>query len=425
MTAADAILAAVMPGLLVASAFFSGSETALFGLTADERGRLRAGRPAAARAVARLLASPRMLLITILLGNMVVNVVYFVIASVLALRAESVAMRAVWSVAPLLMIILLGEVTPKLLAAADRVRWCALFAPALHAAHRAIAPVRVVVNAAVIEPGSRLTGGARPPALAPEELAELLEHSAREGEIDPVEAEILDDVVELGALRVRDIMTPRVDLRWVDEGADAQAVRAAIRQAGVSRLPVCPGSIDRGVVGVIDSALALPRLAADPGRRAADVMGPALFVPEQARLDQLLERLREGDRLMAIAVDEHGAVAGVVTFHDVAARIGRLLERDESGLTDAGPPEIERLGPDVWRVPGRLSVRDLLDAFDPASPRGPGAVAGLVHSLLGRIARPGDRVRFGPIELEVERMRGRAVESVIVRLIETRRGAVS
>lgn len=416
MTTTETVLISLMPALLILSAVFSGTETALFGLTAEEERRIRRTRPGVARSVAALQADPRMLLITILLGNMVTNVLFFVIASVLALRAEDVALRTVWSVAPLVAIILLGEVTPKIIAAADRVRWCGVLAAPVLILHRAIAPLRSIINTLLVTPAARLTAVAEAPPLTADELGALLNSSARHGEIDPAEAEILDDIVEIGALRVCDVMTPRVDLRWIDVGADGAAVRAVVHESGVSRIPVCRRTIDDGVVGVLDAPTALARLSVEPAASARDLMGPVLFVPEQARLDQVLEQFRDRRRLLAIAVDEHGAVAGLITFHDIAARVGRSLESVESGFGAPAQPSIERLEERVWRVPGRLSVSDLVSAFGPATGRVPGTVAGLIHSRLNRIARPGDRVRLGPIELVVETMRGRAIESVVVRL---------
>ena len=178
MSATDVTLLLVLPGLLLASAFFSGSETALFGLSEHERAALASRSPLSGRAASALLHQPRMLLITILLGNMVVNVLFFVIASVLTLRADDVILKTVFSVAPLLAVILFGEVTPKLVATGRRVSWCAVFAPPLLALHRIIAPIRLALNALVVEPAARLAGAQEPVALSADDLGELLEISA-------------------------------------------------------------------------------------------------------------------------------------------------------------------------------------------------------------------------------------------------------
>ena len=419
MTATEGTLLTLLPVLLVASAFFSGSETALFGLMAHERAGLAQQSPRGARAVEALLRQPRMLLITILLGNMVANMLFFVMASVLVLGASTGTERAIYSVATLLAVILLGEIAPKLIAASRRARWCALFAAPLLILHRLIAPVRLAVNALVVEPASRLVGASASEPLSVEELGELLEISAREGAIDPVEAELLDDVVELGALRVRDVMTPRVRVRWIDADAGREELVRAARQWGVLRLPVAQGSLDHGVLGVVDVPGALGRLSVGPDLSARDLMDPPIFVPDQARLDQLLEQLRGRRRLVAIAVDEFGSVAGLVTFHDIAERMGRSLATDDADANagaEADDLRIERLGPARWRVHGRLCVRDLAEAVGPTGRASAGSVAGVIQLHLGRLARPGDRVRVGGLMFEVESVRGRAIETVLVSL---------
>lgn len=418
MTATEITLLGVMPCLLAGSAFFSGSETALFSLSEAERAQLERTSPLSGRAAAALMSNQRMLLITILLGNMVVNVLFFVMASVLVLHADTAIMQAAYTLGPLLAVILFGEVTPKLIATGQRVRWCAVFAPALLALHRLITPVRILLNSVVVTPAARLAGAVEPPALSAEELGELLELSAREGTINPIEAELLDDVIELSSLRVYDIMTPRVDLVWVDVHSDRAAVEQIARQAPHSRLPVCDGSPDRGVIGVLDLRKYLSRKPDSPPLPIRSVMEKPLFVPEQARLDQLLALFKSHSSLTAIPVDEYGGVAGIVAFRDIARRMAQSFERDESGFGDARRPEIERIDGERWRVSGRLSVHDLIEAFGPTGRRPGGAVAGLINAELGRIAAPGDRVRLGNVELAVETMRGRAIDTVIVSLID-------
>lgn len=418
MTATEVTLLAVMSGLLALSAFFSGSETALFSLSEAEQAQLERMSPLSGRAAAALMSNQRMLLITILLCNMVVNTLIFVMASVLALHADTALTQATYSAGPLLAVILLGEVGPKLVAAGQRVRWCTIFAPPLLALHRIIAPVRVALNALVVTPAARLAGAVEPAALSADELGELLELSAREGSINTTEAELLDDVIELSSLRVYDIMTPRVDLVWVDVKSNRATIEATAQRAPHTRLPVCDGSLDQGVVGVLDLRRYLSLPTDRPAPPIRTMMEPPLFVPEQARLDQLLALFTSQNILVAIVVNEYGGVAGLVTFGDIAHRMSQSLEVEESGFGESRHPGIERISEARWRVPGRMSVHDLIEAFGPTGRRPGGAVAGLVNAELGRIAQPGDRVRVGNVELEVESMRGRAIDTVIVSLVD-------
>ena len=418
MTAAAGATLGLMAALLGASAFFSGSETALFGLTEQERTTLANRSALGGRTATRLLREPSMLLITILLGNMVVNVLFLSMASLLAMGAETTLVKTTYTVAPLLLLILFGEVTPKLVATGQRARWCALFAPLLFAFHQLIAPLRVTLHALVVAPAARLTGAPKPTALSAEELGELLELSAAAGAIDPVEAELIDDVVELSSLRVRDIMTPRVHLCSINAAAGRSDIEKIARSTSYSRLPVHTGSLDAGVVGVVDIQHYLARTDLDSTIKVKSVMDAPFFIPQQARLDQLLLQLEGQRRLAAIVVDEYGGVAGMVTFGDITRRMSQSLRRDNPAIGDRAAGPLERIGPAIWRAPGRLSVHDLVEAFGPTDRRIAGTVAGLINAELGRLGAPGDRVTIGNVVLEVETVQDRAIETVIVSLTD-------
>jgi len=411
MTAADLPLLLLLPALVVCSGFFSGTETALFGLTHRERVSLARHGGVGARAAATLLARPRRLLITLLLGNMVVNVFYFVISSVLLLRAEGAAARTALTVAPLLGLILFGEVLPKLTAGAHRRLWCRLASPPMLGVHRALTLVRDPIEALVIDPLSRvIRPRGRGVALTQEELSALLDASRLSGAIDASEANLLDAVADLGVLRVRDIMIPRVDMTWLDADATRDEAIELLQRNPGRIVAVRRGSMDGGVVGV----LALKRLLAAPaGVRASSLMAEPLFVPENTALDRLLETLRQRRRRSAVVVDEFGGVAGFVTIADIVDRLARSF-RGPTAREAADTDLVERAGDGVWRVSGRLNVHDWADAFGHSAPVRASTVGGLIVATLGRLPREGDAVTIGPIRMRVESVDGGAVRSALV-----------
>ncbi len=213
------LIGCILPALLMGSAFFSGTETALFSLTRHQRRQLmRSGHDLVSVALRSLLAETRPLLITLLLGNLTINVFYFVITTVLLL-----AWKAQFALGPvgiagitaitLMLMIFLGEVLPKLIAANLAPAWAKLAALPLLAVHRSLAPLRVAVNTLIVTPLARLIAPPTPPTeLSPAELEALLEMSGQRGLIDPGEENLLQQVLALRQIKVRDIMTPRVDL---------------------------------------------------------------------------------------------------------------------------------------------------------------------------------------------------------------------
>lgn len=410
MTSADAPLLIALAPLLAASAFFSGTETALFGLREGDRARLRAHGGIGARATMTLLSSPKPLLVSVLLGNMTVNVLIFVLLSVLTLRAEGALEKTAISLGGLLAVVLAGEVLPKVAATGRRASWCRVFAPVMLTVHRALAPVRKPVMLALIDPLSRLVRpGQKTDHLTIEELGALLTQSAERGDIGEDEAALLEGVAAIGRFRARDVITPRVDISWLDPGDDMAKVRAFAKETGLARAPVCRGSIDSGIVGVVDLAAALTGGA----RRVGDVMQAPVFVPESARLDQLLGTLRDRSERLAVVVDEYGGVAGVATLRDIAGRILGATPGVEGGVAD-----IESISRGVWRAPGRLCVRDWEHALRALPEGGPATLGGVVVGRLGRFARVGDVVEVGNIILTVERTHEGIVDLLRVELLD-------
>lgn len=404
-------LALALPPLLLVSAFFSGSETALFGLSHAQRRRMRGG---PARAVARLLARPRELLVTLMIGNMAANVTYFVVTSVLTLRAESAAAAAWVSLACLTGMILLGEVTPKLVATGSRERWCTLTVVAIEWIHVAVGPLRAPVSA-LIGPLSRLAPTAGEKQVTHDELSALLLRSAGEGAIDEGEARLLEAVAELTALRARDVMTPRGRVRWVRADATRDELVAQIRDRPVARALVCEHDLDGGVLGVVETTSFLAH--APPGATLRTRVRDAVFVPESATLEDVLSSLRAKRESVAVVVDEFGGVSGVATAGDIVSRLVGEHASGE-GAIDEDRPVIEDLGGGVFRVSGRLAVRDWKRALGlDEAPRGR-TVGGVVMEKLGRQAHHGDTVRLGSLTIRVESLDGRAVGTVLVSVDE-------
>ena len=421
----------LLPLLLVASALCSGSETALFSLTHRERREMLEGRQAGARAVERLLSQPRRLLVTVLLLNMTTNVLYFVSSSVLSLGAESGLEAFIYGVGSLAAIILFGEILAKLLAGATRVRFSRFIAPPLLAAQGAISPLLGFLDRFAVAPLTRLlsTRTAAVP-LDAEELGALIRIGLDQGAFGTREQRLLAGVVEMNRIRVREVMIPRVEVRWIDADLPNEAFRQAVLELVAetrhTKFPVTRGDLG-GVIGVLNAKAYLS--ASPPGGPAPDPTDFAekpTFVPENIRLDQALARFTEEAVHMALVVDERGEVCGLVEIEDL---VERLLDESRD------PAEADQLGAELigigrWIVPGRLPVRDwsvlfgldqaaesdMSDATNAAARAS--TVGGLVIASLGRVPEPGDRVRFGPVDLIVTETEGRVVRRVEVRLIE-------
>ncbi|MFT5734341.1 MAG: putative hemolysin [Planctomycetota bacterium] len=397
------------------SGTFSSSETALFKLSEGEVA-------AAPRRVQRLLEDPRALLVSILLANLVVNLLFFAIAprafTDLQVRvggAEPLASHASASLLggllALMTLLITGEIVPKALALKMPLGIAQLTATPIGWTVRFLRPVRSMIHA-VLDLSHRMLGENErtEQGVTPEALADVLERSRTEGVLGANEADLLGEIVELEHLRVREAMTPRVDLVIFDldeedQGAERRRVLDEARRERITWMIAVRGTADN-----IAGGIQVRDLLVRPDRSPESLVMPVKFVPEVARLVSLLSSLHMDRVTEAVVIDEWGGTAGVVTLENVFEElVGDIRVEDEEALDEVVP-----LGEGRYQVAGGLSVRDWNEALGVAI--FPGAfetVGGFVTAALGRLPKPGDTVELGGgLVAEIDQVRGRRVFTV-------------
>jgi len=388
-------LYALLGALLLCSSFLSGSEAALFSLSVLER-------RSSSHSVQALLEDPRSLLATILMANLVVNTLFFAFAGGLLPEAQGWHEIAM-GVAVLVVLLLFGEILPKMLALRGRRRISAASAPLWRVLVVLLQPftrpLLFVLEVLHRGPLGRIRGEG---GITPEILARVLERGAVEGALHEREADLLGSILELEDIRAREIMRPRVDTLFLDvAGDERETITRRALERRLTWLPVIEGSQD-DVLGRVN----LRELVRQPTRPIRELVQPVKFVPELASALDVLRSLRADGASEAVVVDEYGGTAGVVTAEDAFEEIlGDLrVEGEESESS------VVRLESGRYRVAGGLSIREWNEAFGlEVVPRGFETVAGFVTALLGRIPRVGDQVRVGALELEVHAVRRRRV----------------
>lgn len=421
MNLTHGLMLMLLPLLLAAAAFASSAETALFSLTYTDRVRLRKVSPRAADAAARLLTHPREFLVSLLFINMLVTTVYFVVTSMLMLEAARQDLEwlgVLLSIVNLVLMTVVAEVVSKMLAARRRVEFTRWLATPTWALIRGMGPLRVFLDRGVIAPLARLLipGKADERDMTTGELAALVSFGTRDGAIDLDEQRILRQVIHFGNLRVREVMTPRVELEWVDERTTPEEVAEIARRTGLTRLPVARGSLDRDVLGLLNVKTYLARHARGLPARVTDHLEPARFVPDTAVLDRLLEMARDRGIKQALCVDEYGAVVGLVATKNIVRRL--IAELGAESAAEEDVPEVHLVGLGRWQVPGRLPARDWAEMFGLAHDSRVSTVAGLVMARLGRLPVVGDTVSIGNVELRVSKLVGRMIDTVEVSLAD-------
>jgi len=402
--------------LLCSSGFLSGSETALFSLSRAQLYRFRHGK-GAGRLAAALMDKPRRLLNTLLLGNTLVNTAYAAVSAVAIIELGRAGAPG-WFIAAapivsLLVLILVGEVTPKMLAFAAGVRLAPISATVLVALERLFRPILWLLEMVLVVPLTRILAP-RPSGRADisvKELAVLLDLSARRGLIAHDANALLQEIIGLTEIKVSEIMVPRVDVTAYDVEGPPAGLAKLLAATRHRKIPVYERDMDH-VLGAVHAK----QLLLEPTAPLRTLVAKLPFVPATANLERLLILFRVTRTQMAIVVDEYGGTAGLVTLEDVLEEIvGDIAESHEVRRG----PAVEEVSQEEYVVDGDLAIHEWGEAFGiDLSGRRISTIGGFVTSLLGRIPHPGDTARYRNLEFTVESLRRRRAEKLRIRLLE-------
>ncbi|MGD2076336.1 MAG: hemolysin family protein [Gammaproteobacteria bacterium] len=344
--------------LLVLSAVFSGSETALVSLSIGRaEGLLKEGRRGAA-ALYQLKRDPVRMLTTILIGNNLVNIAASVMATVIATRWFGAAGPGIAVGVLTMFILVFGEITPKTIATRYSERLSLLIAPPMLGFMRLMFPL-VWILVRISAYLHRFTGERDDPTVTQSELIHMLGHGEKEGTIAHGERELIERVFAFNNLRVRDVMTPESQIFALDGSRTvAEAMPVALR-GSVSRIPLYRGQRDNlyKVVHLRDllEAAATGNLQA----RLDAIAHEPLFVPQSQSIEELFASLRAKKLHFAIVVDEYGVIRGVVTLEDLLEElVGEIYDE-----TDIAPVVVNRVSDDEIVVDGAAELRVVEEFF--------------------------------------------------------------
>lgn len=404
--------------LLVFSAFFSGSETALFSLTNYDHQKLNDISPKISKIIHVLLRKPEKLLLVILACNLTVNILFFTISSFIvyhAVQAGYPLLASAVGVLSLLSLIMFGEIFPKAWAFNLRLKTSMLLAPPLWLLFRIIHPALSILHTIVIVPLVRLFIGVdRDPALSKKELEALLKVSHREGYLQTAQTELLSKVLELRDLQVSQIMIPRVRMTACDIHIPVENAKALVRKTSQTRLPVFVFKIDQ-IAGIVRAR----RLWTEKPRHLKDVLERVEFVPEYQRVDQLLHMFHTKKTDIAIVVDEYGGVSGMVSQEVVLEQIFEELRPE---FSESAIPEILRIGPGHYLADGHLPVHDFFEFFKLPIIDEPDVdtLAGLLMHLKGHFPEENESLDYEHLRLKVHTYHHKCLKKIeIVELRKT------
>ncbi|MET0234692.1 MAG: hemolysin family protein [Kibdelosporangium sp.] len=256
----------------------------------------------------------------------------------------------------------------------------------------------LIVIGNAITPGRGFREG---PFSSEVELRELVDLAQERGVVDEDEREMIHSVFELRATIAREVMVPRTEIIWIEQSKSVRQALALSLRTGFTRLPVIGESVD-DIVGVVNLKDLVRGALEEAGITGpvTELMRPAEFVPDTKRLDDLLKEMQLSRNHMAIAVDEYGGTAGLLTIEDIIEEIvGEITDESD---TDDRPP-IEHLDDGAVRVSSRLPVEDLGELFGAEfDDLDVETVGGLLAQRLGRVPLPGAEAEIAGLRLRAE-----------------------
>ncbi|RKY24077.1 MAG: hypothetical protein DRP62_04585 [Planctomycetota bacterium] len=395
--------------LLVGSAFFSGAETAFFNLSRRQITLFQKSGHKLQRLAGRLLSEPGQLLNCLLFGNMSVNVLFYAVSSIVTVKIERQIggnAAAIIAFSAFAVLVLFGEILPKTLAYANSKSISVVTALPAFLFTKIFTPLLFVLRFLIVAPAVRLVLGPakHPKAITTGEFKSLVEASRKRGLITADENKLLAEIIELGFLKVRHLMRPRVDMIACEVTESAQFAREMMIKNHLTKLPVYAGTIDN-IVGIVH----LRELLLKADTALEKLVQHVHFVPEQKTVMSLIEFFRKARIDQAIVVDEYGGIAGSVQLEDIAEELLGPIE-----VTDQIEP-IKQIGPLKYRLSGSLAVHDWAEEFgiNPAETR-ICTIAGLVTALLGKIPQSGDVAHLKNLKFTVEQVRKHRIKTLIL-----------
>jgi len=345
--------------LLAASAFFSASETALFSLSKLQLKKLENSNKKIDKRILQLLSQPRMLLITILLANTLVNITFSSFAAVYSLYLnqklninlnDSIIITAQIIVTTII-ILLLGEIIPKLIAWSKAYLITTVVTVPLKILEVLLWPVIKLLEifSKLI---SKQKDGAGEAAITQEEFQTLIHSNAPMHNLEEHEKKILAGLFRLPKTEIREIIIPRVQIVAIDENRSIDELKEVITESGYSRIPVYRGSIDE-ITGI---AYAKDIILHPEIKTIKEIMRKPWFVTENMKIQTLLNQFRSRKIQIAIVVDEYGGTSGLITLEDIMEELVGEIQ-DEYDEDEA--PAMERLENGSIIVNGTFGIREL------------------------------------------------------------------
>ncbi len=397
--------------LLLLSGFFSSAETALFSISKARARHMAKSQIKSCRLIKTMKDDPHRLLTTILIGNNLVNVGASALATSIAIKMVTNNAVGIATGVMTFLILVFGEVFPKSLATRNNVLIAKMIILPLYWLSILFFPITLFLNFI-----PKLTYKIKKtPSFTEEELMTLVEAVEEEGEIKKEEKKLIHKIFEFDDINASEIMTPRGDMFTIDINQEIHF--DAIGKSGFTRIPVIKGDLDHviGIINVKDIFLHLAISQTKPDIKR--IMREPYFIPENKKLDNLLHQFKKRKQHIAIVVDEHGGVAGLITLEDVLEE----LVGEISDETDIIEHHIIRVKDNEWIVLGKADIEGVNEKIGMEIPESKeyDTFSGYVLYKIERIPKEMEQINIGNFIITVKEMEGNRIKKYSVKQTST------
>ncbi len=405
--------------LIALSAYFSATETAFSTMNRVRlKSLIKSGNKKAGLAL-RLADNYDKLLSTILVGNNIVNIATASISTLLFVNLYGPYGATISTIVITVVVLIFGEITPKGLAKESPEKFAMFASPFINALVVILTPINFIftqwkklLNKLFRSPGGK--------GMTEEDLLTIVEEAEQDGAINEDESELIHSVIDFTDLKVRDIITPRVDIVGVDKNAGRDEIIRAFSSTGFSRLPVYDEDCDH-IIGILNQKDFFNLVMAGDYAGAAAAMKPPLFIPPAAKISGLLKDLQKAKVHMAVVLDEYGGTLGIVTMEDILEElVGEIWDEHDEVVEDF--MEVED---NTYRINCGAELDKLFDYLSITGDTGATTVSGWIMERLEKIPEPGDSFRYGSVTVIVEKVEDNRVMEAVINVEPDGEGSLS
>ncbi len=382
---------------LILSAFFSGSEIAFFSLSKIQLKKIEKKKSSSSKRVFKLLKSPRKLLITILFGNTIVNIVAVSLAAIVTIRiSDGIAggqykelMLLVEVVVMTVILLLVGEVTPKLLSFTKAESMAEFSGFILNILMIVLYPIiKLLEWISIIFARKEVTTDHQSSRITSEDIRNLISSKTTYHSLDESEKKMIANIIRLPSTHASEIMIPRVDIVGVEINDDIDEVKRIISESGHSRIPVYKNIIDN-IVGFI---YAKDLIMNDHANSIHKLMRKPVFATENMSIQNLLNFFKAAKIHIAIVVDEYGGTAGLITLEDILEEVfGEIMDEHDNEL-----PRKIKVSSEEYILSGMYGVAELNAEFELDLDEDQyDNLAEFLYGEFNRVPKKNERIQYG------------------------------